>query len=195
MTKTFSDSEILDHIRAGGPSRQTAIAAIYRRKQLKNQIVAFVTKNSGNREDGIDIFHEGIIALDDNIRKGTYEGRGQLSGYLFTVCRFLWLNKLKKNKRMVYTAEDSELDQVNFETPEVLSLNKEQKKLLDMLVSQVGEKCSKILEMWKLSYSMEDIATEVGLKNAGIARKHRYNCFQKLLKIMDKSSNLRNMLK
>ena len=96
---------------------------------------------------------------------------------------------------MVYTAEDAELDQVSFETPESLSLDDEQKNILGRLLSQLGTKCEQILELWKLSYSMEEIASKVGLKNASVARKQRYNCYQKLLQIVDKQPNLKNILK
>ena len=195
MTTTFTDIELVENIKTGGMKRQNAITHIYRDKQLKNQVVSFVKKNSGNQEDGIDIFHEGIIALDENIRKNKYQQRGPLRGYLFSTCRFLWLNKLKRNQRMVYTAENSQLDQVSFETPESLSLNGEQKDILGKLLGQLGDKCKQVLELWKLSYSMEEIAAQVGLKNATIARKQRYNCYQKLLRVVDSQPNLKTILK
>ena len=31
------------------------------------------------------------------------------------------------------------------------------------MLSQIGEKCKQILELWRLSYSMEEIAEKVGL--------------------------------
>ena len=195
MAIVLSEGTLIRHIKEGGVKRQKAIALIYQDKKLKNQIIRFVKNNSGSQEDGIDIFHEGIIALDENVRKDKYRGEGQVRGYLFSICRFLWLNKLKRNKRMVYTAENSELDQLYFETPEHLSLVREQKAIIDQLLGRIGEKCRKILELWKLSYSMEEIASEAGLENAGIARRQRYNCYQKLLQIVDKEPNLINLLK
>lgn len=195
MTSRLTDAELVANIKAGGSKRQAAIGDLYRDKKLKNQIIAFVTKNSGNKEDGIDIFHEGIISLDDNIRKNKYQGKGQLRGYLYSICRFLWLNKLKRNDRMIYTDEVKQLDQVSYETPESLSLSEEQKNILARLLSQLGPKCEQILEMWKLTYSMEEIAEKVGLKNAGMARKQRYVCYKKLLKIVEGQPNLKTILK
>ncbi len=195
MNDMLNTSSIYEGIKHGGVKRQKAIAEIYRDAKLKNQIVAYVKKNSGSREDGIDIFHEGIIALDDNIRKNKFRGEGDLNAYLYSICRFLWLNKLKRNKRMVYTENESELDQIQNDTPETLSLADEQKNIINQLLNRIGDKCKQILELWKLSYSMEEIAEKVGLGNAGIARRQRYNCYQKLLKIIDEESGLRNALK
>ncbi|MEL7121647.1 MAG: sigma-70 family RNA polymerase sigma factor [Bacteroidota bacterium] len=195
MKPIYSDEVITKHIKAGGQKRQKAIALIYRDKKLKNQVVAFVRNNNGSNQEGIDIFHEGIIAFDENVRKDKYQGKGALKGYLFSICRFLWLNRLKREQRMVYTAENKDLDQVSYETPEHLSLKEEQKKIIDQLLSQLGDKCQKILELWKLSYSMQEIADEVGLQDAGIARRQRYSCYQKFLQVIDKKPNLKNVLK
>lgn len=96
---------------------------------------------------------------------------------------------------MVYTAETSDLDQTSLETPEHLSLKEEQKQILDKLLSNLGEKCQKILELWKLSYSMEEIAEQAGLENAGIARRQKYKCYKKLLRNIDDMPNLKTLLK
>lgn len=195
MKSITNESSLLEDIKNGGMKRQQAIATIYRDNQLKNQVVSFVRNNSGSSEEGVDIYHEGIIALDDNIRKDKYRGDGNLKAYLYSICRFLWLNRLKRDKRMVYTEDSTTLDQVNVDTPETLSLEDEQKNILNGLLARLGDKCQQILEMWKLSYSMEEIAEKVGLENAGIARRQRYNCYQKLLGIIDSEPELKNILK
>lgn len=195
MKSITNDSSLLEDIKKGGMKRQQAIATIYGDKQLKNQVIGFVRNNSGSNEEGVDIFHEGIIALDDNVRKDKYRGDGNIKGYLYSICRFLWLNKIKKNKRITYTEDSNKLDQVSIDTPESLSLEDEQKQILHRLLTMLGEKCQQILELWKLSYSMEEIAEKVGLDNAGIARRQRYNCYQKLLSIIDQEPELKNVLK
>jgi RNA polymerase sigma factor (sigma-70 family) len=195
MTKILLDDNLVRLIKAGGSDRQKAITLIYKDKKLKNQVIDFVKKNSGNREDGIDVFHEGIIAFDENVRKDKYRGQGNLKGYLFSICRFIWLNRLRRDKRMVYTDENTTFDEVSHETPESLSLMQEQKKILDSLLLRLGEKCEKVLELWKLSYSMEEIAKIAGLKNAGVARKQRYKCFQKLMHMINNDPQILNVLK
>jgi len=195
MKSMLDNASLWEDIKHGGMKRQKAIATIYQDADLKNQIVAMVKKNSGSREEGIDVFHEGIIAMDDSIRKNKYRGEGTLSAYLYTICRYNWLNKLKRNKRMVYTEEEQKLDQVQYENPETISLAEEQKKIINTLLGQIGEKCKQILELWKLSYSMEEIAEKVGLDNAGIARRQRYNCYKKLLAVVDSQPQLKNILK
>lgn len=195
MTAVTLNNELVNQIKLGGLNRQRAIAQIYQDKRLKKQVVDFVHKNSGSKEDGIDIFHEGIIAFDENVRKEKYRGEGDLKGYLYSICRFIWLNRLKRDRRMVYTSENEQLDDIIYDTPETKSLKDEQKHLLDQVLGQLSEKCQKILEMWKLSYRMEEIATQVGLKDAGVARRQRYKCYQKLIQFLDEKPTLKNLLK
>lgn len=195
MIKLISETEIVANISAGGIKRQQALTQIYRNKQLKKQVIAFVQQNSGNREDGVDVFHEGIIALDTNIRQNKYQDTGKLNAYLFSTCRFLWYNQLKKKRRMVYTDENFQLDQEVQINPESLFMSEEQKEVIGNLLSNLTDKCKQILELWKLSYSMEEIAEQTGLKNATVARKQRYNCYQKFLQLIDRNPKLKSVLK
>ncbi len=195
MLGIHKDQQLVEDILAGGGRRQQAIATIYQDRQLKNQVLAHVKSNKGNSDDALDIFHEGIIAMDQSIRAGKFRGESALAGYLFSICKYLWLNKLRKLQRVTYTAEESVLDQVASQDPEKLSMAKEQKEVLQQLLSRIGDKCRQILELWRLSYSMEEIAEQVGLDNAGIARRQRYNCYQKLIAIVDAEPHLRNFLK
>ena len=138
MTTISLRNDVIDLIEKGGLSRQHAILSIYRNTALKDAVIKFVKNNKGNQEDGIDTFHDGIIALDLNIRKGKYRGEGDLDGYLYCICRFIWLNKMKKTKRTIYTDNQTELDDIVYENPESLSLKEEQKSILDQNSNRIG---------------------------------------------------------
>jgi len=64
MKSMLDNASLWEDIKHGGMKRQKAIATIFQDADLKNQIIAMVKKNSGSREEGIDVFHEGIIAMD-----------------------------------------------------------------------------------------------------------------------------------
>ena len=63
------------------------------------------------------------------------------------------------------------------------------------ILLQVGERCKKILELWKLSYSMEEIAAEVGFSSAQMARKNKYRCHKRLIELLEKHPKLKDLLK
>ena len=195
MNQGNKDEQILQGIKKGGVARQHAIALLYNNKTLKSQIVSYIMNNSGNRQDGVDMYHEGIIVVDRNIRNDKFRGEGALNSYLFSTCKLLWMNQLRKMKKVEYTSEVLTMDQPDYKNPEVISITEERKELLSEMLGMLGEKCQKILEMWKLSYSMVEIAQEVGLKDSENARKRKYKCYQKLLSLLKDNPELKKQLK
>lgn len=191
----LNEKQLIAAIKSGGKTRQQAIAQIYASKDLKQKVIRFVRNNSGIEQDGVDMFHEGIIVLDRNIRQDKFRGDGSLNGYLFSTCKLLWMNQIRTNTRVSYTDDTFKLDETVHETPESLSIRRERAAVLRKVLASLGEKCQKVLELWKLSYSMEEIAERVGLKDASVARKQKYRCYQSLLQKVEMNVELKAFLK
>lgn len=188
-TNNWTDNQFLEAITSGGTSRETALRGIYEDIELKRKVISFVRNRKGNTEDGQDMFHEGIIVLDRNIREGKFRGEAPLKGYLYSICRFLWMNQLRKNAHTTQGAELVLANEPDDNTPEIAVIAAERKDLLNSLLSKLGERCQQILELWKLSYSMEEIAGTLGFSSAGMARKAKYRCHLSLVEIV-KNSNM-----
>ena len=191
----LTDDQLIIAIQAGGKQRMQAIRQVYEWKKTRNAIRYFIKSNQGNEQDAQDVFHEGIIQLDLNVREGKFRGEGNLSGYLLSTCRYIWLNKLRKSSRV--DLEDEALDtRTQLATdPEALFLQEEKKKLLQNALDHLDERCQKILRMWQLSYSMDEIAAAVGLSSRDMAKKSRYRCHQKLMNLLSKDPVLMEGLK
>lgn len=180
----FTDETLIEAIKQGGSARQRAIQHIYRNGNMRDKVVYFVKQNSGNEQDGQDMFHEGIIVMDRNIRQGKFRGESKLSLYLYSICRFQWMNQLRKQAKVDLKSDHNVMDEVAPENPEQDYVSEERKSLLQKVLGQLNKRCQRILEMWKLSYSMEEIANELGLSSAAMARKNRYRCHQSLIKLL-----------
>lgn len=144
-----------------------------------NSIINMVKKNSGDEEDAMDIFQEGMIALWVNIKKGKYvlDGNTKVSTYLFSVCRNLWLKKLRGNKKIV-SLDQQEREYAEETIEEDDSFEKIQK--LETLFSQLGEKCRSILhEFYYKKSSMKDIALQFNYEEK-TAKNEKYRCMQRL---------------
>jgi RNA polymerase sigma factor (sigma-70 family) len=177
-----NDAAIVQAIKSGGAQRQRAIRFLYKVNQdTLQKVVAYVRNNSGNEQDGQDMFHEGIIVMDRNIREGKFRGESSLAGYLYSICRFLWMNQVRKQGRTDLRDDNSTMDQPEMENPESLSVQEEKKKVLNNVLQQLGDRCQKILELWKLSYSMQEIAEKMGFSSAAMATKNKYKCHKKLM--------------
>ena len=190
----FSDSQIIEAIKNGGRGRQDVIRFLYQEAALRSKIIQFVQRNSGNFHDGQDLFHEGIIVVDRNIREGKFKEESSIHGYLFSICRFLWMNQIRKQSKMSYTEDNSRLDSIEETTPESILFSEEQKSVLRNLINQLGERCQKIMELWKLSYSMEEIAKELNFSSAAMARKNKYRCHKSLMEIIEKNPDLKEVI-
>lgn len=186
----YEDSEIVEAIKNGGRGRQDIIRFLYKQQDLKSKIIQFVQRNSGNFQDGQDMFHEGIIVMDRNIRQDKFKMESSVNGYIFSICRFLWMNQIRKQGKMTLTEDNSRLDDVDKVTPETQLFDEEQKTVLRKLLSNLGERCQKILELWKLSYSMEEIAKELNFSSSAMARKNKYRCQKSLMDIVGNNPEL-----
>ena len=189
----WTEEQLLTAISGGGVSRETALRAIYKDAELKRMVIAFVRNRQGNTEDGQDMFHEGIIVLDRNVREGKFRGESPLKGYLYSICRFLWMNQLRKRAKTSPVADTALFEKPDETTPEIALITEERKTILNQLLEQLGERCRSILELWKLSYSMEEIAEKLDFSSAAMARKAKYRCHLSLLELVQKNKGLEGL--
>ena len=193
--KVFTDQELVTAIKSGGAVRQNAIRFIYDKADLRRKVIHFVCQNQGNEEDGRDMFQEGIIVLDRNIREDKFRAESSIEGYLYSICRFLWQNQRRKKARIELKEDPTQMDQVETTTPEIQFLAEEKKNLLRLALEQLGERCKRILELWQLSYSMDEIAAELNFSSAQMARKNKYRCQQSLLKFFKEQPKWKQWLR
>lgn len=191
----MTDEEIVKFILFGGEKREAALVELYKDEICKRKVIQYVRNNQGNESDGKDLFHDGIIVVDRNIRQLKFRGDSSLHHYIYSVCKFLWLNKLKKKRRMVYSDEEKTLDEVVEKNPESILLKNELKDNLSSTLDLLGIRCKKILELWKLNYSMKEIAEICEISSESMARKLKHQCYQKLLKIVEENPGIRRNLK
>lgn len=190
----YSDEQLVEAIRQGGANRQAALKDIYNDKNLQRMVISYVRNHRGDATEGQDMFHEGMIVLDRNIREGKFRGEAPVKGYLYSICRFLWMNQMRKRSHAQPMAEVPIENDIDYDTPEIQLVAQERKDLLHGLLSELGERCQRILELWKLSYSMEEIAEAIGFSSADMARKAKYRCHLSLLEALQKSSDLASLL-
>lgn len=155
----------------------------------------YVQTHGGSRSEAIDIFHDGIIALDRNIRAGAYQPTSSLQGYLYSICRFCWNNEYRRRKKVRPTAIEDFQMAPDAITPEITLRAKEETELLEQVLALLDTSCRKIMTLWKLSYSMAEIASEMNLSSPELAKKYRYRCMQKLMDNLQHHPHLLNALK
>lgn len=189
------EKNLVAMIQIGGRQREQALSKIYLDSGIKQKLISMISKNHGNMQDGEDLYQEAVIVLDRNIRDGVFKLEGSLTSYLYSIGKFLWMNHLRKKS---LTLKESFSDHEMISTalqPDHILIDDQRKSYLQATLSKLGKRCQGILELWQLSYSMEEIAVKMGLSDASIARKAKYDCQQQLIKLVNESPLTKNELK
>ncbi|MCI4667863.1 MAG: sigma-70 family RNA polymerase sigma factor [Bacteroidia bacterium] len=152
----------------------------YLYQEHRGKILNMVLKNNGNEEDALDIFQEGLLCLWTNIQSGKYQLQSQtkLSSYLFTICRNLWISKLRKlkpslsieNQQLAEPVEEGNSEEEKYE----------RLKQLEQTFKKLDEACRKMLSsFYYQKLSLKAIAENMGITEKS-AKNNKYRCMKKL---------------
>lgn len=196
--KLLNTEEVLSQIRKGRVSRETVIRKILCDLKYKNSIIKIVSERGGSHEDVVFVLHHTLVAFMKQVLKNrNLKIEGSIYSYLNGIAKFIWLGELRKMKKLA--ERESHLD---YETHEMASesfeldlLHREKSANLLEVLSNVGEKCKKVLMLWSAGYSMKEIAIESGYNSEGVARKKKFQCMKALSAYLDNNPNQKEMLR
>lgn len=186
----FTDIEILDSIRTGNDAR--VIPYLY--DEVLPGVKNFICKNSGNEEEAYDIFQDAIVLLYKQVKLNRFNESYKITGFLFTVCKNLWINRVKKKNRLV--SFDGYSHDISIEN-NVLNdiVTKEKRVLLHQIFSDTGKKCLEILKYSIFeNLSMEEICKKMGFASANAAKTQNYRCKQLLIEKAKKIKSFKELL-
>ncbi|MCG8698694.1 MAG: hypothetical protein MI922_11635, partial [Bacteroidales bacterium] len=98
----YTDKEIIECLKTGNNSK--ALEFLY--LDIFPKVKSYVISNSGNEDDALDIFQDAIVTLCNQIKLKKFNPEYQVAGFVYSVCRNMWINRAKRNKKMVYTSEE-----------------------------------------------------------------------------------------
>lgn len=186
----MSDEEFIEAIKAGGKRMDNAMLRLYKEQSLRIDIVGLLRKWGASEHQVEDLFQDGICALIINIRTNKFRGDASVKTYLSTICRNIFFKSIKKEVRhneLKGNISDNETDQ---HTPELEILDKERQYVLDLILEKMGKTCKEVLKLWAMRYSMQEIASHMEYKSAGMARKKKHDCLKRLIAFSRENMNL-----
>lgn len=182
-----TDFKIIASIRAGSNDR--VLAYLYD-KPLK-KIRHYILSNNGSREDANDIFQDAVLILFNQIKKNKYDENKEVDGFLYSVARNLWIDKVRREKRIVHKDFVSETDQSDFKDHLTDLIDKEKSAALHNTFEKLDEKCKKILLLFIYEkLSMKEISEKMGYSNENVAKSNHYRCKQYLTKLAKEDKQL-----
>ncbi len=190
--KDYNDDQILK-----GILRHDNLILQYIYKQFYYQINLFIKKNSGNEDDANDIFQEAIIIIYRKIKENDLVFKmSSFQGYLFSVCRFLWLKELEKRKIEQERLNDSlpfveEIYDDNL--VEIVEKN-ERYGLYQKHFKTLSTDCQKLLQLFFEKVPMTEIAKIMGYKGEKYAKKRKYTCKELLVSRIKKDTEYKKII-
>ncbi|MEO0337785.1 MAG: sigma-70 family RNA polymerase sigma factor [Bacteroidota bacterium] len=194
MKSEYSDEQLKTGILQGGKALEEGMRYLYEKSGYKEGILTWLAKKGASREAAQDVFQDGIRHLIINIRNGKFRAESSIKTYLHSICTNLWNNQYRRNKRYAEIKQEIPKEEDIETGPDELLEYQEKRALLDDLLSQIGKSCKKVLGLWSLSYSMSEIAQKAGYKSDGMARKKKYDCFKRLMKLLHDRPDLMDEL-
>jgi RNA polymerase sigma factor (sigma-70 family) len=170
-----------------------ALQFILQSREWKLPVLRFILQNGGNEADGEDVFQEAVIGLYLNVRRNRFNGDSKLYAYFFGIARRKWLEALRKRKPTEEFMPQHET--TDTESPETTFLTEEKKHYLEAVIDQFGERCQKVLTLYKLDYSMQEIAQRMGMSSADMAKKDTYRCRKRIYQFFEENPDWKNFFK
>jgi RNA polymerase sigma factor (sigma-70 family) len=170
----MQDQKIIELIRSD--RNDQALLALYKNFPAVKKLIRL---NGGNAADAEDIFQEALIIMCRKVKDTSFVLTAQLSTYLFSVCRFLWKDELKKRKNHLVQDHDpgmNELPETGFKD----WMEEEARiKLAEKVINELGDRCREVLLLfYNGRLKLKDIAAKMGYSSENTAKNQKYKCLE-----------------
>ncbi len=193
MAKAISsEQEMTKRLRLGGQDAEQALAEIYQSNRAV--ILQLVLKNGGTSTEAKDVFQEAIIRLFENVQAGKFKGESTLSTYLYSIARFVWLNRLKRYKVEQKIKDTLKVNPVVSPFLDEL-LDAEEEQQVFALFDHLGPQCKSLLiASIYYQYSIEEIRAQLDYNSNQVVRNQKYRCLNKLRTLLKAQPHLLSFL-
>lgn len=175
MAQRYADEQIIQAFRTGGPAREEAWEFAY--KEWRDKAIGAIINKGGTREEAKEAIQEACCAFEERVRRPDFVLEHRLSTYFVTCVYRRWARMKKKNKEPL-EIESKHLEDFVESVVESEIAQADLAELLDESMSQLGERCKKILlSFFNEGYSMKKIAEIMGFSGGEqVAKNEKRKC-------------------
>lgn len=165
----------------------------YLYRDIYPKVKSYILTNSGSGDDALDIFQDALVILCKQIKLEKYDKKYEVSGYLYSVSRNLWINKAKRENRMISMPDNYDFS-ANDDFSELI-ITREKEKTLKEITKKLGEKCYELLRNAIYNQdSSAELIKKMGFSTINALKTQKYKCKQKLIKILNDNPNYREVI-
>lgn len=153
-----------------------------------SKVVRLIKNNIGTIEMAQDVFQDAIVILLERIYAKRLDLSCSVKTYLYSICKYLWLDQLRQNKRekqvIKFYEEEFDSEDISihlYNSPDVFDN-------VASAINNLGDPCKQLLEcFYYKNMNWDDIANSLGYANAASARNQKYKCLERIRSTFDKS--------
>lgn len=185
----MEDLKIIQLLKEG--KRSKAFLKLYKGYPAVEKLIV---SKGGSKEDAKDIFQEALIIFYEKVKRLDFQLTAQISTYVYSVCRFLWKDELKKRNKSGVVGFEIDLDKSVADDVTDFQDKEDKYQIVEEVLLQIGEKCLRLLELFYYQHlSMKSIADKLNFKSENVAKNQKYKCLERAkIKLSEIQSNLIN---
>lgn len=189
----LDDQQLMEHLRLGPSKEERAL------KQLLNEhgekIKAFISNHGGTPEEAEDLLYEALTAFTQNVRQGKFQQESAIGTYLFAIAKRMWYRQFERKmsqKEVLEKYAEWNDDAVSFE--DYSAVQSSTSEYVAQVLGQLHDRCKEVLLLWAQRFNMDEIAEQLGFKNAQNAMNKKSKCLAQLHKLLEAEPGLRKSL-
>lgn len=146
----------------------------------------YIIQNSGNETDAEDVFQDALIMVYQKFKTETLEIHSSLRTYFYAICKNIWRNRLRRNKKLVFDSDLIVSGKTDFSIIEEME-RKERELVYRKYFMELSVACRELLTMVFEGKSMREIANTTEYSE-GYARKKKFDCKKSLMEMIENDS-------
>ena len=170
----MTDQTIVELIRTDQSDK--ALDALYKDFPMIRKLIR---SKGGDKKDAEDIFQEALIIFIKKIKGSDFKLTARLSTYLYSVCRFLWKDQLKRRSREVpydFATGLTEPEEMELYT---IAGEEQREKLAEKVLGELKDRCRELLLLfYEGRLKLKDIAARMGYNSENSAKNQKYKCLE-----------------
>ena len=179
-----SNEEIINGLQSNSEVEVNRIMR-YLYKRMYPAIQRLILNNNGEINEVADVFQDGLIVLYKLARQQKVDKDTKLEGYLYSICRNLWLKELKKKKRTISLTDDMQVipvEDVNIQ----YFVSDDQRDIFEKLLEQLGNDCYRLLSYFYFDRKrMKEIVQLMSFSSEQVAKNKKSKCMKKLRELIE----------
>jgi RNA polymerase sigma factor (sigma-70 family) len=152
-----------------------------------------ILKQMGNKEDAFDVFQEALIIFYRQVLSNTYQEKYKVFGFVYRVSLNLWINKIKRDKRMQLVEDYTSLETAEYEAESITAIPS---NFTQKLLQTIGDKCQEVLQYAVFTdIALEDLSTQLEYPSVSALKMQIQRCKQKLKDVLKENPDFLRKLK